>query len=360
MRIRSLLRVALATAALLGAGRVLADSTVLTQSGLLYEVFATTYGDVVVGAGRLAPMPVLALRTTFPDGTSTVELVDGTVDANEEWGQTVEYDETTQTLFVAYAKNESGFMSDIHFSIHRGNAWREGSFQANAGLFLSLNPRMVITRQRYIDFDGKGGTVEKQCSILHLVWWEESGPSQARYAAVFVEDGQLSINEIVPYNLNELDSAAGPTQSQGLPLSSYMFPAVERDLSSNGGVLVSFANLANLRQTILSVSFPDDITKLMPPGSTSASRDALSRHHTPIGRHQIDFDIPVRIDMPLSTVIGTMLSPSGVPTYHWLDGTKLKVLRGDAVSAAPLTIPLRPDFSLDRALSVVRGMAERQ
>ena len=360
MRIRSLLRPALAAAVLFGAGSLFAESTVLTKSGILYEIVATTYGEVVPQAGSYAPMPVLALRTTLPDGTTALELVDGTVDSNEEWGQTVEYDETTQTLFVAYAKNQGGFLSDIHFSIHRGNAWREGSFQATAGLYLSLNPRLVITRQSYVDFDGQGGTVEKQRSILHLIWWEESGASQARYAAVFVEDGQLDIDEIVPYNLNELASAPGTTLSQGLPLSSYIYPAIQRDPSSNGGARVSFANLANLRQTILSVGFPDDITKLMPPGSTSASRDALIRHHTPIGRHVIDFDIPSRIDVPLSMMVGTVLSPSGVPTYHWLDGTKVKVLRGDAVSAPPIAIPLRPDFSLDRALSVVRGMAERE
>jgi hypothetical protein len=358
--LKTLFRSLLVAGVLLASGRAVADSAVLTQSGILYEIFETTYGQVVPDAGSYAPTPVLALRTTLPDGSATVELVDGTVDSNEEWGETAEFDETTQTLFVAYVKNQSGFTADVHFSIHRGNTWREGSFLANAGLYLSLNPRMVITRQKYIDFDGHGGTVQKQRSILHLVWWEESGPSQARYAAVFVEDGQLNIDQIVPYNLNELASAGGPTLSQGLPFSSYMFPAAQRDPSSNGGVTLSFANLVNQRQTILSVGYPDDLTKLSPPGSTTATRDALMRHHTPIGRHVIDFDIPSGIDVPLSTIVGTVLSPSDVPTYYWQDGTKVKVLRGDAVSAPPIAIPLRPDFSLDRALSVVRGMAERQ
>ena len=267
---RNILRSLLVAGVLVAAGRAAADSAVLTQSGILYEIVETTYGQVVPGAGSYGPTPVLALRTTRPDGSTALELVDGTVDSNEEWSETVEFDETTQTLFVAYVKNQSGFTADVHFSIHRGNTWREGSFLANAGLFLSLNPRMVITRQKYIDFDGKGGTVEKHRSILHLIWWEESGPSQARYAAVFVEDGQLGIDQIVPYNLNELAAAGGNTLSQGLPLSSYMFPAVQRDLSSNGGVMVSFANLVNQRETVLAIGYPDDPST---PGSkrTTAS-----------------------------------------------------------------------------------------
>jgi hypothetical protein len=139
-----------------------------------------------------------------------------------------------------------------------------------------------------------------------------------------------------------------------------MFPSVQRDLSSNGGVMVSFANLASEHETVLGIGYPDDITKLSPPGATSATREALSRNHIPIGRHVRDLDIPTSIDLALSTSVGTVLSPAGMPTYFWQDGAKVKVLRGDAVDQPPIAIPLRSDFSLDRALAVVRSMAERQ
>src|SRR5258706_6011684 len=98
---RNLFRSLLAAGVLLAAGRAVADSAVLTQSGILYEIVETTYGQVVPAAGAYAPTPVLALRTTRPDGTTALELVDGTVDSNEGWGETVEVDETTPTLLVA-------------------------------------------------------------------------------------------------------------------------------------------------------------------------------------------------------------------------------------------------------------------
>jgi hypothetical protein len=61
-------------------------------------------------------------------------------------------------------------------------------------------------------------------------------------------------------------------------------------------------------------------------------------------------------------VVGTIVSPSGVPTYWWSQNGALNYLSGDAASLAqaPQSIPLRPDFQLDSALAAIRSMTDKQ
>jgi hypothetical protein len=342
----------------LAAPRADAATAVLAKNGTLYEVYETTFGALAPN-GPGADAPILALRTTTPDGTSTVELVAGTNDPYGEIGEQIEFDESTQTVFVVYTRL-NGFFLDVHVAIRRGGVWAEGAFIPNPGLYVSLNARLVVTRQTYKDFGDAGLPVVKSRSILSIVWWEESNTPQARYSALFIEDGALQLNDVVAYDLNAMTGPGGPTDTTGLPESSYMYPAVQRDLSSNGGVFVSFANLSTRTQQVLRLSFPDDYTTPPAPsgGTTTTGRTANSRH-TPIGRGYAEFSLPTQISLPFALAVGTLVSPSGVPTYFWSTSANFFYLRGDAATQPAVAIPLRPDFGRDRALLVVRDMADR-
>jgi hypothetical protein len=312
-------------------------------------------GDVTPGGGW--DVPVLALRTTPSNGKPSVEVVFGTADDNEDSSESLAFDETTGTLFVVYTKAQ-GVMSDVRVALRRNGSWDDQSIAPTAGLYLSLNPRLLVTRQTYTDYDGKGGTVQKSRSILSVVWWEEGGLSQARYAAVFVEDGVLRMDEILPFNLNDVAGVAGQTQNGGLPFSAYIFPALQRDLTSNGGLFVSFANLVSTSQTVLRIGYPDDLTKLSAPNTPPAGRTAFARGHLPIGRSVSDTPIPTPIET--FAAVNTIMAPNGTPTFYWNDGSRVKFLRGDfQPGEAPRAIPLRPDFSADRAAGVVRDLVER-
>jgi len=353
-----------AVCALFAGARADAATAVLAKDGSLYEVFTTTYGQVISGANPFdAATSVVALRTTLPGQEPTVGIVGGTFNDLRKFGESLEYDDSTKTVFVVYTSLQvQGFFADIHVSMLRDGSWSVGRFLPNPGQYFSVNPRLLVTRQAYKDFDADGEVVTKTRSILSLVWWEESALSQARYAALFIEDGALKLDDVVARDLNEIAGAAGPTDSRDLPTSSYMYPAVQRDPVGDGGVLVSFANLATRKQQVLRLGFPDDYTK--PPAATgtpTAGRTSNSRT-TPIGRGGFEFPIPTGIDMPFTLSIGTIISPAGVPTYWWVRDGGLSYVGGDAASLkrAPLTIPLRPDFQLDSALSAVRTMAEKQ
>ena len=136
-----------------------------------------------------------------------------------------------------------------------------------------------------------------------------------------------------------------------------MHPGLQRDAGTNGGVLVSFANLAVRKQQVMRLSFPDDLPKLVPPdGLTPAQRTSFVRGHTPIGRGFTETQLPIQIDLPFQTQVGTIISPAGVPTFYWSSDASLSYLRGG--SSTILTIPLRPDFPVDRALAVVGHVRE--
>jgi hypothetical protein len=344
------------------AGRADAVSAVLSKDGTLYEVFTASYGGIITGATASdAQLPVLALRTTPPGGVPTVEIVGGTVDDLDKLGEVLEFDETTQTVFVVYTQRQ-GFFLDVHVAMRRSGAWTEGRFLPNPGLFVSMNPQLLVTRQSYTDLDAQGSPVTKSRAILSIVWWEESNTSQARYAAVFIEDGSLRLDDVTAWNLNELNGAAGPTDNTGLPWSSYVHPGLQRDAGTNGGVLVSFANLAARKQQVIRLAFPDNLPKLVPPdGLTPAQRTSFARGHIPIGRSFSETQLPTQINLSFQTQVGTFISPAGVPTFYWSSGADLSYLsylRGG--SSTVLTIPFRPDFPVDRAIAVVRDMSERQ
>ncbi len=341
------------------ANRADAASAVLAKDGTLYEVFPTSYGEVITGANASdAALRVLALRTTPPGGQPAVEIVGGTVNDFFKLESSIEFDEATQSIFIVYSRVR-GFFSDVQVTIRRDGTWVDSSFLPNPGLYISVSPRLLVTRQTYTDVDGDGVLITKNRSILSIVWWEESGSSQARYAAVFIEDGSLRLDDVTAWNLNELNGKSGPTDNSGLPLSSYAHPGMQRDPGTNGGVLVSFANLATRTQQVIRLSFPDNLTKLTPPSSMMPTqRTSYARGHIPIGRSATETRIPIQIDVPFQTEVGTFISPSGLPTFYWKTDTSLLYLRGD--SDTLFTIPFRPDFPADRALAVVREMSDKE
>lgn len=337
-----------------------ADNAVVGADGTLYEVFPARYAEVVTVAPDSpdAAIPVLALRITRSGEEPRVEIVDGTLDENAEGSVSMEIEESTGTLFVAYTKAR-GLMADMHVAIRRDATWSEHDIVSNRGFYLSYNPRVVVTRQQYVVFGDTGAVpVTKTRSIFSLVWWEESGPMQARYAPIFVEDGAFRVDAVKAWNLNEIAGAAGVTDARGLPLSAFTFPSVQADPTSNGGVLVTFANLAAGEQQVLRISFPDDLTKLVPEGSTAIPEEVWARAHVPIGRIGGRGRIPINMDT--DSVVGATISQKCVTTFHWVEGSKLLFLRSDdAENALPRRIDLRSDLSAEKALRLVTAFAEK-
>lgn len=356
---RILLAAAAIAATLFVTGPAAADNAVVAPDGTLYEVFAARYDEIVPtpDGSEIGRAPVLALRITPSDGESRVELIDGTVDGDTEGSISVEFEETTGTLFLAYTKT-AGIMADMHIAVRRDGLWLGQDILSNRGLYLSINPKVVVTRQQYTDFDSEGSPVTKNRSIFSLVWWEESGPSQARYAPIFVEDGALRIDSVEAWNLNEIAGTPGVTDAGGLPISAFSYPSVQADPATNGGVLVTFANLVTRTQQVLRITFFDDLTKLVPPGARRVTDEAWARSHVPIGRSVGAGRIPAVMNT-LSDV-GAVASQRGVTTFYWVEGNAMRFVRSsDAEMAPPRSLALRANFSEEKALRLVKALAEK-
>ncbi len=334
-----------------------AASAVLTKSGTLYEVFPTTYGAATGAAtDPNANLPVLALRTTPTDGTPTVQVVDGTTDGDTEGSASIEFEEETQTLFLVFTKQQSLYRG-VTVALLQNGFWSSQQLLPTPGYTLAMNPQMVLSRQNYLDTSAPNPAawVYKWRSIVSVVWWEEGSLAQAKYSALFVEDGALNRDYIEGYNLNDLVGTVGQTQTAGLPPSTYRFPAVQRDFAGDGGVLVSFANLVAQRQVVGSIGFLS-----APIAGPGIGGPVANSRHRPIFRTMGDGSLPGdRAGQAAS--LGTIISPTGTSTFWWIEGSTMKVLPGNAAKdAAPLSMPIRPDFSADKALAVAREMAEKQ
>lgn len=359
----ALLAGALAAAAAMLAPAAQAATASLGPDGTLYEIVETRYRDVVPGVPSTSPegnWPVLALRTTDPDGRIRIEVVDGTVDSEVETSASLEFDDTTGTVFVVYTRYQSLY-AEVRVALRRDGSWRGERLFPTPGLYLSLNPQLLVTRQRSTKLDAQAREIQISRNILHVVWWEEGGRSQARYAAFFVEDGKLRLESAAAWDLNDLVGAGGDTVIGDLPASSYQFPALQPDPRSNGGVIVSFANLAVQKHLVATIGFPDANSEpVATPSASSGGPTPYSRAHIPVGRTELVRLIPRQIRLADTIPVGTIVSPSYEPTFHWTTNGSLYYLPGIAAPAdPPKRLVLRPDFSDDRALEVVRRFVAR-
>ncbi len=335
------------------------SQAVVASDGTLYEVFRSRNDQLFPeSAGSVTAYdPVLALRTTRSGQPPTVEVVAGTQDAFLEASETLLYDESSGTVFIAFAKYE-GFQSDIRIAVKRDGQWVSREIPHTSGFCVSLNPKAVVTRQRYTLQDEAGSPIEKRRSIFAITWWENGAQRQARYAAAFVEDGRLDIDSIVPYNLNEFTGDPSPTFVDGRYPSNFQFPAIQRDPTTNGGMFVSYANLVTQRQELLQITFSTEVASTSGTTGTGGGTGLHSRAHIPIGRMLRYAAIPRNIDANGEVTI--LLSPSGQHLFHWLDGSTLRFLPGDAgENEAPKSIALREDFPAERVVEALRGIVER-
>jgi hypothetical protein len=64
--------------------------------------------------------------------------------------------------------------------------------------------------------------------------------------------------------------------------------------------------------------------------------------------------------MDTGAQVGATISPAGITTFHWVEGGAMNFVRSDDVEGtATRRIVLRDDLSAEKALRLVRSLAER-
>jgi hypothetical protein len=316
---------------------------------------------------------VYELRDTNPDGSQSSELllrtvrsgladrwlpVPGTGDYAQEIPGDIQYEETTGSVFLVFTKLDY-LQSRVEFAVYRAGRWISGPLAPSMGFYVSMNPKIIVTRQRYLDYDVTRQVVSKTRSILSIVWWEEAYTRQARYAPIFVEDGDLRLDDTQAYNMPELAGDRPSSEWGNYPSAVYSYPGVDSDPTSNGGVRVTFASLATGMLSVVKIGFPEDLTQI-DPRSTPSEGDKIgtARGHTPVGR--IGGRTPLVREIDTSSPVYAALSTNSVPTLFWREGNEMVYRRADAPAGSkPVRLSLDSKLSADRAERLIREMASR-
>jgi hypothetical protein len=278
--VRRLSRIGLAFALLVGAAIAapaeVQKRTLLSSDGTLYTL-ATGLASEVGVAGSPQDF-VIAWSSVAQDGKKAGGTIPGTASANPKTSLDLTLDEPTGTLVVLW-REESSVLNAIRVAFKKESAWTVVNLLPSNGFPHAFNPQMLLTHQTVHLLDDNGDDVYRNRSILSVVWWEEAGASQARYASFFLDEA-IDATQAAVYNLPDLVDDAGPTSLAGLPRGAYAFPALQ-SAGPGGDVLASFATVSSNKQYVVRISYSADLgqarQRTTTRGCGGASRSSASR-----------------------------------------------------------------------------------
>lgn len=245
---------AVATALTLTAGLLLAapaaaepGAVALGDRGELYRALAGTYGDLFPDGGAAAPeTPVLAIEIDEPGEQRVRRLVPGSEGTGADGSPALVFEADSGTAYVVWESRSDPGSSSVLLAGLRGGDWTEAYELSGDVDPLKGSPLVLITRDRYDVPTVADGIVQRNRSVLHVVWWERAagGSESIQYTPVVLEAGAyVGWNPV--YRLNDLDPAgAAPPSAAGASL--YSSPSLSRgkDLHT---VMVAFANQESAR-----------------------------------------------------------------------------------------------------------------
>lgn len=349
---RRLRRIGLAFALLLGAaiaapGEV-QKRTLLSSDGTLYTLAAGLASEVGV-AGSPQDF-VIAWTSVAQDGKKAGGTIPGTANANPKTSLDLTLDEPTGTLVVLW-REESSVLNAIRVAFKKESDWTVVNLLPSNGFPHAYNPQMLLTHQTVHLLDDDGDDVYRNRSVLSVVWWEEAGTSQARYASFFLDE-TIDATQAAVYNLPDLVDDAGPTSLAGLPRGAYAFPALQ-SAGPGGDVLASFATVSSDKQYVVRISYATDLGK---PGKDN---NTWLRRRIPVVGVASVGPISAVPSMDMASV-HTVIGSSYRPTLHWSDGTALHYIRFDGAAWSDVrSIAFSEDMSYDQAVALVQEMALR-
>ncbi len=144
---------------------------------------------------------------------------------------------------------------------------------------------MLLTHQTVHTLDADDADVFSNRSILSVIWWEEAGIAQARYASFFLDEA-IDASQATVYDLPELVNDAGPTTLGGPSPRRLRLPVAAVGRAPAGDLLASFAD-ALLATSSTSSASPTRPISASPRATTSrgsagASRSSASPAEGPI------------------------------------------------------------------------------
>ena len=346
---RHLLIVCALLAVALAAPAEVQRKTLLSSDGTLYKV-ATGLASELGVDGMDSDDFAVTWSSIAQDGTQAGGLIPGAASQNPKTSLDLTLDEPTGTLVVLW-REESTILNAIRLAFGRAGAWTIADLTPSVGFPHAYNPQMLLTRETTHELDADDADVFRTHSILSVIWWEDSGISQARFASVFLED-TIDPKNVAVYNLPDLVDDAGSTSLKDIPRGAYAFPTLQPE-GTGGGVIASFATLSSDKQYVVRLSYPTEL------GQPSKDNSTWLRRRIPV--------VGVASVGPISAVpsmdvasVHTVVGSSYRPTLYWRDDVALHYIRFDGTAWSDVrSIAFSDDMDYAHAAALVEEMARR-
>jgi hypothetical protein len=350
--VKILRKLALALGILAAAGFASAEvqkRTLLASDGTLYQVATGLASELAVP--ELSPDHFAVVWSSIAqDGTTAGGVVPGASNSNPKTSLDLTVDEPTGALVVLW-REEGTLVNQIRLAFWKAGNWTLASLLPRMGFPHAYNPQMLLTHQTVHTLDPEGADVYTGRSVLSVIWWEEAGYAQARYASFFLDE-PIDPAHVAIYDLPELVNDQGPTSLQDIPRSSYAFPALQAE-GPGGEILASFAALFSGKHYVVRVSYPTEL------GAPSHDNLTWLRRRIPVVGIASQGPIAVMPSFEAASV-RTVVGSSYKPTLHWRGELGLHYIRFDGTAwSAIRTIAFTEEMSYERAVALVEAMAAR-
>jgi hypothetical protein len=361
MRRRALLPsllLAAAAALLPGVASALEEVSLLTSDGTLHDVRSGTALELGVVDPSISPTAYLIDWTSrAQDGTVTMAILPDTVSYFKKHGLDLAYDDQTSTLLLLWTEDISAY-SQIRIGVLANGAWTNSMLVPSSGISQAVNPQMIVTHQNVTYLDQNGATQTKTSSILSIVWWEFAETAKARYASLFLDEGDFSTSALSISDVPAMTGGGGATSTAGVPSGAYLYPTLQAD-GLSGAILLAYADMNVQRERVVRIDFPVDWGNPYSPTSMN-----WKRRHIPIVG--VAMDGPVAREAPEVAAthdgVHTIIGRGYRPTLSWGDaaGDTLQYVRLDTTDWGPVrSIAISDQITYDQALNLVVGMAQR-
>jgi hypothetical protein len=350
--VKALKTLALSLALTLAAGAALAEvqkRTLLSSDGTLYQASTGLVSELAL-PGLPAGNFAVVWGATAQDGTQSGGLIPGSASSSLKTSLDLTLDEQTGTLVVLW-REENTLLNSIRLAFGKAGAWTLADLIPRVGFPHAYNPQMLLTHQTVHAIAQDDTDVYGTRSILSVVWWEEAGYSQARYASFFLDE-PIDASAVPVYDLPSLVGAQGPTSLQDIPRGAYAFPSLQAE-GPAGGVLASFATLSNDHQYVVRLTYPGEL------GKPSVDPITWQRRRIPVVGVASDGPIAMAPTMEAASV-HSVVGSSYRPTLYWQDETGLHYIRFDGAAwSAIRSIALNDEMTYAKAVALIEGMAQR-
>jgi hypothetical protein len=353
--VKSLRRLALVLALAAASATAFAEvqqRTLLASDGTLYRVSTGLASELA-----LADLPpddfAVVWSTLRQDGTQEGGVIPGASNASPKTSLDLTVDEPTGTIVVLW-REEISIVNKIRLAFGKTGVWTLADLLPTVGFPHAYNPQMLLTHQVVHTLDEEDADVFTNRSVLSVIWWEEAGIAQARYASFFLNE-TIDPTAVTIYNLPVLVNEQGPTPLQDLPRASYAFPTLQSE-GPGGGVLASFAAISSLKHYVVRINYPTEL------GKPAADNMTWLRRRIPVVgiASQGPMAAMPTFEAASMTTVKTIVGPSYKPTMYWREEALLRYIRYDGTVWSEIrSIALSDEMSWDKAAALVEGMSAR-